>query len=125
MNTILSKNTSGQPDKPEILPAGLFFPGKFGSFRIFSWYAVTYLAFCFIASLIMNRSVSDGNLVWLFGYIVSFVFGFLFLIENRCRWFNCKIVSFLFVLSLVLWAIFSIPLAYLFVLNTVFIGGIP
>jgi len=125
MNEVYSDNTAGQPPKPEKLPAGLFFPGRFGSFRICFWYAVIYLAISFVASLIMNRSVSDGNLVLFAGYTTSFVFGFAFLIENRFRWFNGNIVSLSFGISTILWAIFSVALAYLFLLNTIFIGGLP
>jgi hypothetical protein len=125
MNNSCPENSVDQQDKTADLPSGLFFSGRFSSFRVFFWYFVIYLAFCLIASFFMNRSVSDGNQVISFGYISSFVFGFIFLIENRFRWFNGRIISFSFGLCLILWAIFSVVLAHLFLINTMFIGGLP
>ncbi len=106
------------------LPAGLLFPASFSPFRIFFWYALIYLGICFIVSLIMNQARADFNLIIVFGYLISFLFGFAFLVENRYRWFKGKLVSFSFAICTILWAIFSVALAFLFIINTIFIGGL-
>ncbi|MFZ5952269.1 MAG: hypothetical protein ACOYXC_16315 [Candidatus Rifleibacteriota bacterium] len=103
---------------------GLFLPVEFSGFRVFFWYSFVFLIFSLMASVVLNSIRPDGTLVVVFGYLNSLCFGFAFLYENRIRWFKGKVYSALFIFCLVLWALFSIVLAFLFLINTIFVGGL-